>query len=203
MRLARALALLLTIPSLLASQAPKSGATRDGVMTEFERFADLFGSRLTAAFDSIPSSRYGYSPTPSQQTDGYIAQHLEAANYGLCASFSGLKHSQSAKDSASDSVKATWPKDTLVVRLKASLRFCDAALARTPHLNSVVLASDLLSFETDLAEHYSQIASYMRILGVVPPSALPPRPRSAVVLPSAILSQYVGSYDLEGGVKLE
>jgi uncharacterized damage-inducible protein DinB len=28
---------------------------------------------------------------------------------------------------------------------------------------------------TDLAEHYAQVASYMRQLGMVPPSALPPR----------------------------
>lgn len=30
---------------------------------------------------------------------------------------------------------------------------------------------------TDLAEHYAQLASYMSILGMVPPSALPAPPR--------------------------
>jgi hypothetical protein len=29
---------------------------------------------------------------------------------------------------------------------------------------------------TDLAEHYSQVSSYMRLMGLVPPSALP-RPK--------------------------
>jgi hypothetical protein len=28
---------------------------------------------------------------------------------------------------------------------------------------------------TDLAEHYAQLASYMRLMGMVPPSALPGR----------------------------
>src|SRR6266481_1888037 len=147
MRIARALALLLTLPAALASQAPKGSAARDGVVTEFEIFADLFGNRLVAAFDSIPASRYGYAPTPSQQTVGYIAQHLEAANYGLCTQFSDLKHQETAKDSESDSLKARWPKDTLVTRLRASVRFCDDALAHTPHIDTPLLASVLLAFE--------------------------------------------------------
>jgi hypothetical protein len=32
-------------------------------------------------------------------------------------------------------------------------------------------------FDTDLAEHWTQLASYMRILGMTPPSALPPPKR--------------------------
>ena len=49
---------------------------------------------------------------------------------------------------------------------------------------------------TDLAEHYSQLASYMRIMGLVPPSALPPAPRTAIDLPAAVLARYVGVYEV-------
>lgn len=42
----------------------------------------------------------------------------------------------------------------------------------TPRQTTVPRARDLILFVTDLAEHYSQIATYMRILGMVPPSAL-------------------------------
>src|SRR5207237_7538967 len=141
------------------------------------RFADIFGSRLVAAFDSIPADRYDYRPTAPQQTVGYIAQHLEDANYELCERIGGVKHPTTPKDSLSDSVKARWPKDTLVARLEASLRFCDTALERVKKLESPALVSTLLAFETDLAEHYSQLSSYMRMLGMVPPSALPPSSR--------------------------
>jgi hypothetical protein len=199
----RRLAVMLTIPVALAAQVPKASGARDGVMTEFEIFADLFGNRLVAAFDSIPASRYGYSPTALQQSVGYIAQHLEAANYGLCTQFSDLKYRPTAKDSASDSAKARWPKDTLVARLRASVRFCDEALARTPHVSSAALASVLLAFETDLAEHYSQISSYMRMLGLVPPSAIPPRARVAVTLAGSLLAQYAGTYEVSAGVTLD
>src|ERR1700737_2188643 len=108
----RALVVLaLTFPTALAAQSPATHESRDAVMLAFENFADIFGSRLTAAFDSIPAVRYDYRPTPAQQTIGYIAQHLENANYWLCEQFGDLKHPRTAKDSLADTVKARWPKD--------------------------------------------------------------------------------------------
>ena len=194
------IALVLSTP--VAAQTP-SPRPPDGVILTFVRFADIFGSRLVTAFDSIPASRYDYRPMPTQQTIGYIAQHLENANYGLSEQLGDLKHPRTAKDSLADTVKARWPKDTLVARLEASLRFCDDAMERVPQLNSPVLASTLLAIETDLAEHYSQLAVYMRLLGLVPPSALPPKQRKAIDLPAAELPPYVGVYELAPGVQLE
>ena len=153
----------------------------------YRSFAEQYRVWLTMAFDSIPASKYNYHPTPAQRTIGDIAQHLENANYRLCAHFSGQQYHMSAKDSLSDSVKARWPKDTLVTRLKASLEYCDAALAQ---LSDGMLAEPLplmgpnttrtaprvrflLLYITDLTDHWSQIANYMRLNGLVPPSALP------------------------------
>lgn len=196
------IAIVCLFPAALAAQSPVAHAPSDGVMLVFERFADLFGSRLVAAFDSIPAARYDYRPTPTQQTIGYIAQHLEAANYSLCERIGDLKHSRTAKDSLADTIKARWPKDTLVARLQASLRFCDTAIAQPEQLRSAALAITLLEFETDLAEHYSQIATYMRLLGMVPPSALPPRRRVAIELSPSALSQFVGVYQIGPGLEL-
>ena len=202
MRRLATLAFALT-PLALAAQAPASSDSSLGIMLSFERFADIYGSRLVAAFDSIPASRYDYRPTPAQQTIGFIAQHIENANYVLCGQLSDLKPRPGAKDSLPQDVKARWPKDSLVARLEASLRFCDSAIDRLPRLDSPALTSTLLAFETDLAEHYSQIAAYMRLLGMVPPSALPPRPRTAIELPASALPPFVGVYELKPGVRLE
>ncbi len=192
------------VPTALAAQTPATRVTPDGVMLSFVRFADIFGSRLVTAFDSIPASRYDYRPTPVQQTIGYIAQHLENANYSLCERMGAgdLKRPRTAKDSLADTIKARWPKDTLIARLEASLRFCDEAMERVPKLDSPALATTLLAFETDLAEHYSQLSVYMRLLGLVPPSALPPKTRTAIDLPATALSPYVGVYELAQGVQL-
>ncbi len=196
------IALACLLPVMLAAQSPVAPAPSDGVMLAFERFADIFGSRLVAAFDSIPAARYDYRPTSTQQTIGYIAQHLEDANYSLCERFGDLKQHRTVKDSLADTIKAGWPKDTLVARLKASLRFCDTAIAQPKQLRSASLANALLAFETDLAEHYSQIATYMRLLGMVPPSALTPRRRTAIELSPSALSQYVGVYQIGPGLEL-
>jgi hypothetical protein len=76
-------------------------------------------------------------------------------------------------------------------------------MERVQRLQSAALASNLLAFETDLAEHYSQIAVYMRLLGMVPPSALPPQHRTAIELPASSLSSYVGVYQLAPGLELD
>jgi hypothetical protein len=195
--------LALALPGALSAQAPAVRNPPDGVVLEFVRFVDLFGSRLVTAFDSIPADKYDYRPTPVQQTVGYIAQHLEDANYSLCERLGDLKHPRTAKDSLADTIKARWPKDTLIKRLDASLRFCDEAMERVERLQTPALASTFLAIETDLAEHYSQLAVYMRLLGLVPPSALPPKPRTAITVPASELTAYVGVYRLAVGTELD
>jgi uncharacterized damage-inducible protein DinB len=197
------LVVALAIPTTVQAQSTDGRDSASGVMWAYERLADIFGSRLVEAFDSIPAAKYDYRPTPSQQSIGYIAQHLEDANYDLCERMSDLRHPQSAKDLLADSVKARWPKDTLVARLRASVAFCDLALERVQRVESAMLASTLLAFETDLAEHYSQLSVYMRLLGMVPPSAIPPRARTAVTLPSSELARNVGVYLCQRGVQFD
>ena len=193
---------LITLALLpMADVAAQSTATREPpnvIIMQFVRFADIFGSRLVAAFESIPATQYGYRPTPTQQTVGYIAQHLENANYGLCEQL-GAKHIRTTRDSLADTIKARWPKDTLIARLKSSLVFCDEAMLRLRGLDSPGITNTLLAYETDLAEHYAQVASYMRMLGLVPPSALPPGKRTAITLPESALSPLAGSYEITPG----
>ena len=176
----------LLLPGMISGQEPAAARAANPITESFRGFG-YFGSWLVAAFDSIPASRYDFKPTPAQQSVGYIAQHLEDANYQLCARFSGLPRPMTAKDSLADTIKAKWPKDTLVARLRASLEFCrdvfelvnDANLGEEIAVGppgsgrTTTRARDLILFLTDLADHYSQIANYMRLMGMVPPSALP------------------------------
>jgi hypothetical protein len=80
---------------------------------------------LAQAFDSIPADKFGYKPTPAQQTVGYIAQHLANDNYLFCNAFGDMKATRPAREAETpDSVKAGWPKDSLVAQLRASFDFC-------------------------------------------------------------------------------
>jgi hypothetical protein len=176
----------LALPVTLVAQAPAAPPT-DPITQSFKGSAASYARLLTMAFDSIPESKYGYKPMPVQQSIGYIAQHLEAANYQLCGLFGAVKQTPTARDSMADTVKAKWPKDTLTARLKASFVFCDNALATlndaklsdaipvgpTPPGRMSPRARFVLGYVTDMVDHYSQIANYMRLNGMLPPSALP------------------------------
>ena len=189
MRLRFVASLAVCFPLMLSAQQKPSAAAPtapNGVARTFLSFGPPYGGWLLMAFDSIPASQYGFRPTPAQQSVGHIAQHLEDANYQLCSTFGDQKHVMSARDSLADTIKAQWPKDTLITRLRRSLEFCrsaieklsDASLAdeltiSTPRGPQTVLrARYLILLVTDLAEHYSQLSSYMRLIGLVPPSAL-------------------------------
>jgi len=188
MRLASVIATMCLPLALSAQQKSTAAPTQpSGVARTFLSFGQPYGGWLLMAFDSIPASQYGFRPTPLQQSIGWIAQHLETANYGLCSTFGAGKYVRSAKDSLPEALKSQWPKDTLIARVRASLQFCaaevaslsDAQLADSMTANTaagpqtVLRVRFLILLVTDLAEHYAQTASYMRLLGLVPPSALP------------------------------
>ena len=167
---------------------PKVGAPGQLITTALYNESQQYAAWLMTAFDSIPADKYGFRPTPAQMSIGAVAAHLEFANYTLCTFFSGTPHPVTAKDSVPDSVKARWPKDTLTARLRASFAFCKAAFDKLSDANLTdsvatgppfrakknVRALLVIAFATDLADHYSQMANYMRLNGMIPPSSLPP-----------------------------
>lgn len=176
----------LALPMALAAQQP-AGPPVNPITTALKNSGARNARLLSQAFDSIPADKFGYKPTAAQLTFSQIAVHLEGANYGLCSLFGTAKRTMTARDSTADSVRATWPKDTLVTRLKASFAFCDAAVATVDDSKlsdqipvgppaagrTQARAGLLLTYVTDLVDHYSQMANYMRLNGWLPPSALP------------------------------
>ena len=131
MKISHAVMLALALPIGLAAQQAPAGQAANPITTVFQTRTLNFQRNLAQAFDSIPESKFGYKPTPAQLTIGYIAQHLASDNYFFCNNFGAMKATVPEKDTATpDSVKATWPKDTLVAKLKASFTFCESALGQ-------------------------------------------------------------------------
>jgi uncharacterized damage-inducible protein DinB len=193
MKTLRLVILGLAVPVGLAAQA--GGPPANPVTTVFKGRITALERNIAQAFDSIPEAKFGYKPTPAQLTIGYIAQHLASDNYFFCNNFGDQKATVAAKDTeTADSVKAKWPRDTLVAKLKASFAFCQTALNQVddtkladqvtvPGPNGttrqLTRAAALLGHALDLADHYSQLANYMRLNNIIPPTALPRPPRPA------------------------
>ncbi len=193
MKSSRALLLALFLPAALAAQQPPAGPVANPVTTVFRTRTMALQRNLAQAFDSIPASKFSYRPTPAQLTIGHIAQHLASDNYLFCNAFGAMKATIPAADSTTaDSVKATWPKDVLVAKLKSSFAFCESAFAQLDdsklgeqmpmtfngQTRNVIRANMVLGHALDMADHYSQIANYMRLNNLIPPTALPRPPRS-------------------------
>ena len=192
MNISRAAFLLLILPAGLAAQQPAAAPTANPITTVFRGRTMALQRNLAQAFDSIPEAKFSYKPTPAQLTIGYVAQHLASDNYFFCNNFGQMKATLSAKDTTTaDSVKATWPKDTLVTKLKASFKFCEDAFAQLDDAKLAdqitmtsggqsrtrTRASLVLGHVVDMADHYSQLANYMRLNNILPPTALPRPPR--------------------------
>jgi hypothetical protein len=187
MKITSAAILTVALPLALAAQQP-AGDPANPMTTVFRGRIVAMHNNIARAFDSIPESKFSYKPTPAQLTIGYIAQHVASDNYFFCNNFGAMKPNLTAEDTATaDSVKAKWPKAKLVSKLKESFTFCQSALGQ---LNDASLAETItLTFGTqsqqrprvsmvlghalDLADHYSQLANYMRLNNILPPTALP------------------------------
>jgi hypothetical protein len=179
-------------PLTLAAQQTPAGPPANPITTSFKGRITNLHRNIQQAFDSIPASKFSYKPTAAQMTIGNIAQHLASDNYFFCGNFGAMKGTRPAADTATaDSVKATWPKDKLMASLKDSFAFCDQAIAQVDdtkladqisitfggNSRTVTRSGMVLGHAIDLADHYSQLANYMRLNNIIPPTALP-RPRT-------------------------
>lgn len=187
MNISRAMLLALTLPVSLAAQTP-AAPQANPVTTVFRTRTMGLQRTLAQAFDSIPETIFRYKPTPAQLTIGYIAQHLATDNYLFCNALGDMKATRAAADTTTaDSVKATWPRDSLIAKLKASFTFCEDAFAQLDdakladqvtmtfggNARNLTRAAMVLGHVVDMADHYSQLANYMRLNNILPPTALP------------------------------
>jgi uncharacterized damage-inducible protein DinB len=131
---------------------------------------------VVGAVEEMPAGKFSYRPTPAQWTFGHLVVHIIGANYGMCASIGGVpmpKHAQ---------VKDTDAKDKLVPVLKASFAFCTEALknvndselsAEIPFFGTMKMTRGamMITMAQDYGDHYSQAASYLRLNGLLPPTA--------------------------------
>jgi uncharacterized damage-inducible protein DinB len=131
---------------------------------------------MIAAAEEMPADKYGYKPTPGQWTYGKVVAHVVQANYGVCGMLSGDGPGKGP------AVAETAPKDELVTALKQSFETCQKALdgLKDSSLGGTITyfggvkkprARALIELTDDLEDHYSQMASYLRLNGLVPPSA--------------------------------
>ena len=171
----------LAVPAGLAAQqsAPAAAAP---VVAATQSLLDRYGANLSAAAREMPADKYGFKPTPQQMTFGQVVSHIASSNNVLCAHMSDLPVP------AEKVPEGTAPKDELVAALDRSFTFCKEAASRVDESKlgdevpffgqrNATRAMVLLAETGDLFDHYSALAIYLRLNGLLPPTA---RPRPAM-----------------------
>jgi hypothetical protein len=169
----RAIAVLLVsvvAAGLAAAQDknPVTNALKD-VLKEYQ-------PNLVGAAQEMPADKYSFKATPGQMSFGQLVNHVAGGNMFLCSKIGAMPAPPMAK------LSATSPKDQLVKALQQSFAFCSQALTR---VNDSMLAGQvpffggrqvsraeaMMDLSNDLGDHYSLAATYLRLNGLLPPSA--------------------------------
>lgn len=134
---------------------------------------------LVAAVEEMPADKFSYKPTEQQMTFGHLVLHIIGSNNHLCATIGNMPEVKPPMP-----LKETDSKDTLVAALKSSFDFCSTALDKIDDskLGDEVelfggrkgpMAFALIALTNDWADHYSSAAMYLRLNGLLPPTAQP------------------------------
>jgi hypothetical protein len=132
---------------------------------------------MVAAAEAMPADKLGYKPTPEQMTFGQILAHEAESNETLCGALAGGMQTPSE---SSDGASAS--KDELVARLRKSFETCGTVVAQLSESalgdsvpffggRKVTKARAAIALAQDWADHYAQSAMYLRLNGILPPTA--------------------------------
>ena len=130
---------------------------------------------IVAAVEEMPADKFSYHPTEGQMTFGHLVLHIVEANNAFCSKVGDVPETKATGLKENDS------KEKLVAALKDSFEFCSTALGKIDDskLGDPVevfgrkgpRAFALIALTNSWADHYSSAAMYLRLNGLLPPSA--------------------------------
>ncbi|MCC7009791.1 MAG: DinB family protein [Acidobacteria bacterium] len=159
--------------------APSSNPVVDAVRAVLERDS----KNLIDSAALMPADRYEYRPTPAQMTFGQLMAHVAQTNVALCSALTSLPAPMGPERLGT--LNQILTKEPLTPLLRQSFDYCKSALGE---LKDASLGEEaalfgrptgmsrggvLVTIATDWADHYSTAAGYLRLNGLLPPSARP------------------------------
>ena len=135
----------------------------------------MLSGMLTAAAEKMPEENYSFKPTPEVRSFGQLVGHLADAQYYFCGLAAGETKAPPGVE------KSKTGKAELIAALKEAVAYCSKTYAgmtdskggemvklmNTDFARLAVLAGNTAHDY----EHYGNMATYMRIKGIVPPSS--------------------------------
>jgi len=160
------------------AQTPAAAPIKDPVATSLRALLPRSQNNTVGAIEAMPADKFSYKPTPDQMTFAHLVVHIIGFNNSFCAKAADVPAPKV------DDPKETDSKDQLVAAVKASYSFCSDALGKMDDSklgDSIELfggrqaprAMAALIVASGWADHYAAAAMYLRLNGILPPSAQP------------------------------
>jgi len=160
-----------------ASAPPDLTPVANPVSTFVKAGVARYGKNMTAAAEAMPAEKYSFKPSPEMNSYGHLMMHIAQTNNTFCAKISG----QAAPDVK---IAETDPKDKLVAAIKDSFAFCAAALEKVDDSKlgeqfvlfgsrPISRGGALVALGGSWTDHYATQAVYLRLNGILPPTAQP------------------------------
>ena len=165
---------LAVVSAAAQAQAPATPPANPISASEKGVYTMLSGVVISAA-EKMPEENYAFKPSPDVRAFGQLVGHLADSQYFFCATALG------DTPPASDAEKTKTSKADLVAALKDAVTYCSSKYAAmtdekgsqmTKMMNFNLARLTILSANfAHLYEHYGNMATYMRIKGIVPPTS--------------------------------
>jgi hypothetical protein len=165
--------LLFTVSAAVVVAAAFAQGSPTPVSDAVRSAAGRAANNFIAAAEEMPANKYGFKPTQAQMSFGEVIGHMSAGNDALCSSIGGVAPPKRATAGAE--------KEKLVARLRETFQFCRSALAKVNDSkleekvsyfgDQASRAQVMVAAAEEWAGHYSQIAVYLRLNGLLPPTA--------------------------------
>jgi len=165
--------------SAAAMAAPQAAApVKDPVTASLRVLLPRSRNNTLGAIGAMPADKFSYKPTPDQMSFAHLVVHIIGFNNALCAKAADIAEPKV------EEVKESDAKDKLLAAATASYDFCGEALGKMDDSklgDSIELfggrqapraMADLI-LASGWADHYAAAAMYLRLNGILPPSAQP------------------------------
>jgi DinB superfamily len=151
---------------------------KDPVATSLRALLSRSRANTLGAISAMPADKFSYKPTPEQMSFAHLAIHIAGFDNSFCAKAADVPEPKVEEG------KETDGKDKLLAAATASYDFCADALSKMDDSklgDSIELfggrkaprAMAALILASGWADHYSTAAIYLRLNGILPPSAQP------------------------------
>ena len=164
--------LLLVATSLQAQDKASGAAAANGIQNIYS----IAKGYILKSAEQVPEDKYAFKATKDVRSFGQIVAHITDAQNNLCAAAAG-----NPKPYSDATEKTVTGKAALIAALKTSFAACDAAYAAatdatlskaaTMFGQPATVAQVLTMNASHDFEHYGNLVTYMRLMGMVPPSS--------------------------------